>query len=143
MVQSDSVKPLDSAALVDEYYQRLYRYTLSLLRDLGLALRLGAWQIVAIIATMIRLNCRKVVLETLFWIGCKSAHCLSWAFCGEFWSWPTSTLRRKALFSQTIFGEVLFSHSFFIHPQRKEISHERNSATPRQSCPEIITHRLT
>jgi hypothetical protein len=22
---------------------------------------------------MIRLNCRKAVLETLFWIGCKSA----------------------------------------------------------------------
>lgn len=31
MLQSDSVKPFDSAALFDEYYQRLYRYTLSLL----------------------------------------------------------------------------------------------------------------
>src|SRR5512136_2763148 len=31
MSQSDSVKPLDSAVLFDEYYQRLYRYTLSLL----------------------------------------------------------------------------------------------------------------
>lgn len=29
--------------------------------------------VMAIIVTMIRLNCRKVVLETLFWIGCKSA----------------------------------------------------------------------
>jgi hypothetical protein len=27
----------------------------------------------AIIAGMIRLSCRMVVLETLFWIGCKSA----------------------------------------------------------------------
>ncbi len=31
MSQPDSVQPLDSAALFDEYYQRLYRYTLSLL----------------------------------------------------------------------------------------------------------------
>jgi hypothetical protein len=27
----------------------------------------------AIIARMIRLNCRKVVRETLFWISCKNA----------------------------------------------------------------------
>ena len=29
--------------------------------------------VMAIIATMIRLYCRKVALETLFWSGCKSA----------------------------------------------------------------------
>lgn len=33
MSQSDSVKPLDPPALFAEYYQRLYRYTLSLLHD--------------------------------------------------------------------------------------------------------------
>ncbi len=33
MIQSDSVKPLDSVALFDEYHQRLYRYKFSLLRD--------------------------------------------------------------------------------------------------------------
>jgi RNA polymerase sigma-70 factor (ECF subfamily) len=33
MSQSDSIKPLDSSTLFAEYYQRLYRYTLSLLHD--------------------------------------------------------------------------------------------------------------
>lgn len=33
MSQPDSIKPLDSSTLFAEYYQRLYRYTLSLLHD--------------------------------------------------------------------------------------------------------------
>ena len=61
--------------------------------------------VMAIIATMIRLSCRKVVLETLFWIGCKSAKMSLMGFLCEFWSWRTSTLLQKAPSLQPIFGE--------------------------------------
>jgi len=61
--------------------------------------------VIAIIAAMIRLSCRKVVLETLFWIGWKSAKMSVMGFLGEFWSWRTSTLLQKALSAYVIFGE--------------------------------------
>jgi len=61
--------------------------------------------VMAIIARMIRLNCRKVVMEMLFWIGCKSAKMSVIGFLFEFWSWTTSTLLQKALSLQLVFGE--------------------------------------
>ena len=51
--------------------------------------------VIAIMATMIRLNCRKVVLETLFWIGCKSAKMSVMGFLGELWSWQTKLYYKK------------------------------------------------
>jgi len=44
---------------------------------------------------MIRLNCRKVVLETLFCIGCKSAKMFVMGFLGEFSSWSTKLYYKK------------------------------------------------
>jgi hypothetical protein len=54
---------------------------------------------------MTRLICRKVVLDMLFWIGCKSAKMSVMGFLCEFGSWRTSTLLQKALSLQPIFGE--------------------------------------
>ena len=59
----------------------------------------------ASIAAMIRLICRMVVFETLFWMGCKSAKMSVMGFLCEFWSWRTSTILQKALLAYLIFGE--------------------------------------
>lgn len=51
--------------------------------------------VMAIMATMTRLNCRKVVMETLFYIGCKSAKISAMGFLGEFWSWSAKLYYKK------------------------------------------------
>ena len=58
----------------------------------------------AIMAGIIRLSCRKVVLETLFCIGCKSAKMFIGGFCVS-WSCGDLNFTTKALLSQPVFGE--------------------------------------
>ena len=67
----------------------------------------------AIIATTIRLNCRKVVLETLFCIGCKSAKMFVMGFLGEFWSWSTKLYYKKPYPLTLFFGEGIDNNSEF------------------------------
>jgi hypothetical protein len=71
----------------------------------------------------------------------KVLKCLSWAFCGEFWSWPTSTTK-SPIFSSYFWRRYCFSHPLFIRPHRKDISHEHNPDAPRKSNPYIIAYRL-
>ena len=56
---------------------------------------------------MIRLICRKVVLETLFCIGFKSAKMLFMGFLGEFWSWSTKLYYKKPYPLTSFLAKVL------------------------------------
>jgi len=52
-----------------------------------------------------QLNGCNVVVDLKGAMVCKSAKITVMGFCGEFWSWRTSTQLGKAVFSQAIFGE--------------------------------------
>lgn len=74
-------------------------------------------------ATMIRLNCRIVVFEMLFCIGCKSAKMSVMGFLGEFWPWRTYTLLQKALSAYVIFGEGIVYVNIQIFKFYRTIEH--------------------
>ena len=59
----------------------------------------------AIIAKMIRLSCRNVVLETLFWIGCKSAKMFIGGFLLRVVVLENTTLLQKPSQFSLFFGE--------------------------------------
>ena len=59
----------------------------------------------AIIAGMIRLSCRKVVLETLFCIGCKSAKMFIGGFLLVWVGRGGLNSTTKTLSTQPVFGE--------------------------------------
>ena len=64
--------------------------------------------VIAIMAVIIRLSCRKVVLETLFCIGCKSAKMFigGFLFC-ELLSWKTQLYYKNPLISAYFLAKVL------------------------------------
>jgi hypothetical protein len=70
--------------------------------------------VMAIIASMIRLNCRIVVLDTLFWIGCKSAKMSAMGFLFEF-SLGGLLLYYKKPFHFSLFLAKVLYKSFFIY----------------------------